>query len=370
MPRVDSLTGLRWWAAFFVFAYHMHVFAPLPNVLGDFLKFGFFGVTFFFVLSGFVLTWSASNRVATSTFYWRRFARIYPSHVVALLLAIPVFYSFNPQPADDWVKPVSVGALALSFVLLQGWSRDPSILFAGNPASWTLTCEAFFYALHPLLGRLVSFLRVRGALIFVVAVLAMGFAYRVMSVALPQLRLGAIPLPVVHLGEFAIGIGLAWAIRCGWRPRIPESVGLASVAACIAAFALAPRFAPESAVTAFLQQFSNELFTITCAVAVVAFANRALSGRTSWLAGRTLVRLGEWSYAFYLVHATFIYIALALLGVQSASWFNLCWFAVLFVVGVLCAAALHHAVEKPLERRIRAWQDARVSRRQTDSLEA
>ena len=117
MPRIDALTGLRWWAAFFVFCYHALVFAPLPGAVTAFLGKGFFGVTFFFVLSGFVLTWSASDRVSQSTFYWRRFARIYPSHFVALLLAIPVFYNLGFGHDEVWVKPVSVGILALSFVL-------------------------------------------------------------------------------------------------------------------------------------------------------------------------------------------------------------------------------------------------------------
>src|SRR5690349_6614625 len=55
--RIESLTGLRWWAAFFVFTHHMGYLAPLP--IREFLKLGTSGVTFFFVLSGFVLTWSA-----------------------------------------------------------------------------------------------------------------------------------------------------------------------------------------------------------------------------------------------------------------------------------------------------------------------
>jgi len=37
MPRIDALTGLRWWAAFFVFTYHLQVFAPLPSLASAFL---------------------------------------------------------------------------------------------------------------------------------------------------------------------------------------------------------------------------------------------------------------------------------------------------------------------------------------------
>ncbi|WP_153006429.1 acyltransferase [Leucobacter sp. G161] len=53
--------------------------------------FGNSGVAFFFVLSGFVLTYSARPATTTRNFYWRRFGRIYPAHIVALLLAVLCF---------------------------------------------------------------------------------------------------------------------------------------------------------------------------------------------------------------------------------------------------------------------------------------
>ena len=98
--RLDSLTGLRWWAAFAVFCYHMMSFAPVPG-LGAVARFGNHGVAFFFLLSGFVLTWSAGiSGTAVANFYWRRLARIYPAHVLALLVAIPVFYSVTSVTPD------------------------------------------------------------------------------------------------------------------------------------------------------------------------------------------------------------------------------------------------------------------------------
>ena len=136
--RLDSLTGLRWWAAFAVFCYHMMNFAPVPG-LGAVARYGNHGVAFFFVLSGFVLTWSARiSGTTVANFYWRRLARIYPAHVVALLVAIPVFYSVTsatPDPSRFWVKPFAVVPLLLSLVLLQSWFKEPSIRFSGNPAA-------------------------------------------------------------------------------------------------------------------------------------------------------------------------------------------------------------------------------------------
>jgi len=361
MPRIDALTGMRWWAAFYVFTYHMLVFAPLPQGIADFLIHGDLGVTFFFVLSGFVLTWSASPKVSQSTFYVRRFARIYPSHFVALLLAIPVFYSFNPAPEQWWVKPVDVGILALSFVLLQGWSRDPVVLFSGNPAAWTLTCEMFFYALHPYVSKLLTRLGTRGSLIFAGAAVSFAVLYRLLALLFPGAWFAILPLPLTRVTEFATGMGLAWAFRCGWRPRLPVTVALVVILGSLAAFAYLPVLAPTAWITHATLAFFNEIFIVACAVVIVALAARSLSGRRTVFASRVMVLLGEWSFTFYLLHATIMYFVLEHFGARTPGWQNLGWYAVFLLLALVAAAGLHYGVERPLERRLRAWKENRAA---------
>lgn len=342
-----------------VFLYHMLVFAPLPGPLTAVFANGYFGVTFFFVLSGFVLTWSARPSVSQSTFYWRRFARIYPSHFVALLLAIPIFYTFGPIPEGSFLKPFDAGILSLSFLVIQGWWLIPVILFSGNPAAWTLTCEFFFYLLHPFISRVLIPLARRGALLIALGVIVIAFTYRGFANAMPGEWWAHLPLPIVRLTEFALGMAIAWAIRSGWRTRIHPVVGVGSMAAVIAALSLLGRFgAPHPSLTV-IPLFANELFTVACALAIISIAQRALDGRRSVFASPVQVRLGEWSFAFYLVHASFIYLAVRIFGVQEPSWRNILWFAALLVVDLVAAWALHSFVERPLERRMRAWKDSR-----------
>lgn len=306
-PRLDSLTGLRWWAAFAVFLHHMTNLAPLP--VRNALDYGNYGVMFFFVLSGFVLTWSASESVSARTFWVRRFARIYPSHFVALLLAIPVFYSFAPDPAQSWVKPVDIGILLLSFLLVQGWWRDPVILFSGNPAAWTLTCEAFFYALHPALNR-----------------------------------------------------GLH-AMRIGWRPRVKPILIYLAGAGFLAWVLLSPRLGDTGPIGAFLRATTNEWLIILCVLLIITVAARDVAWGRSILRWKPLVKLGDWSYSFYLIHATSIYAVKAVVGVQPNSWWNLVWYAGMLVVSIALAAALHYLVEKPCERFIRSRWASRIARK-------
>lgn len=157
------------------------------------LNYGTYGVTFFFVLSGFVLTWSSRQTTGAPTFYRRRFARIWPSHFVTLLLAIPIFYSFRPDPSHWWEKPVSVWILLLSIPLLQAWWNSPTILFSGNPAAWTLTCEFFFYAVTPWVLKPFRRLSAAGALAVAAAIFILEVAYRETRIQMP--RVLAYPYP-------------------------------------------------------------------------------------------------------------------------------------------------------------------------------
>ena len=73
---LDSLTILRGPAALFVFFYHTRWAHVVPSA-----SVGYVGVALFFVLSGFVLTWSYKPADGAKKFYLRRFARVYPLHL-------------------------------------------------------------------------------------------------------------------------------------------------------------------------------------------------------------------------------------------------------------------------------------------------
>ena len=120
-----------------------------------------------------------------------------------------------------------------------------------------------------------------------------------------------------------------------------------------------PRYLGASSPLASALPFANEIIIALCALMIVAVALRDLRGGRSMLRRRGLVVLGEWSYAFYLVHATVIYGALSFIGPQPAAWSNIGWYAVLLVVALVFAAGLHYLVERPFERALRRWWDRR-----------
>lgn len=95
-------------------------------------------------------------------------------------------------------------------------------------------------------------------------------------------------------------------------------------------------------------------------IAVCATAD--IEKRPSPMRHKVLVKAGEWSYAFYLVHATILYAIRTHIGQIPWSGVTtvLIWIGV-FAISVAAAGALHLLIEKPVEKRLRRWGDARFS---------
>ena len=351
LPRVESLTGLRWWAAFFVFCHHMTNLAPLP--IYEFLKYGTSGVTFFFVLSGFVLTWSAQPGTKIRTFYRRRFARIVPLYLLTLLAAFFVFYRVDPPTGMSWIKPISMTALVLSAFLLHGWSNNPAILYGGNPAGWTLSVEAFFYAYFPFVWRATRTLKTAGGLILCVAVIGLGGAYRLALFHYKDV-VPVLPQPILHSVAFLFGIGLAIALRSGWKPRIPVWFAFAVTIGGLLLLWYSGSHPAKVPFAITMGLCQKEILTLLYGFLILAVASRDTRGGRSLLRSRPLVALGQWSYAFYLIHATILYAIKEYHGVAGPiGWSNLTWYAGVLIISIFASWLLYKFVERPMERKLR-----------------
>lgn len=357
--RLDSLTGLRFFAAWLVVVHHFTNFALLPYIW-RYTGFGATGVTFFFVLSGFVLTWSFVPSDTPGRFYWRRFARIWPLHAATTLIALPVFYSWRDVPYD-WT------GIGLSFVLLHAWVPTASTYFAGNPASWSLSCEMFFYALHPLVVRTALGLKllalgaatliVLGAVFIVVRWSPDWWSDRIVGWMLYI-------SPLFRLGEFLLGIALAAALRRGFR--VP--LGVIPWAILVGLwFHLEYVFAPahfSATWRVLVSQATYVVLPVLYAGVIGAAAQLDFDDARSWLRTRPMVLLGQWSYALYLVHATIIYALINWIGVRAYSPVkNVAWFGVVTLLAVAASAVLYTVVEHPVEQRLRQFQKRWLARK-------
>lgn len=95
--KLDALTGLRALAALAVFVQH---FVRVMDIKVNVGPMGGMAVSFFFVLSGFILVYVYKDKLTRSTtpkFYFTRFARIWPLHIACLLLIAWLTPRFLPS---------------------------------------------------------------------------------------------------------------------------------------------------------------------------------------------------------------------------------------------------------------------------------
>ncbi|GIF00573.1 acyltransferase family protein [Paractinoplanes rishiriensis] len=344
-PRLDSLTSLRFFAAVGVVCVHVVGTFPTVGAVHRGAELGYTGVSFFFALSGFVLTWSARPGDAPRDFYARRFARIWPAHAVVTFATIPVAYLVGDRPV--WV------AMPLVLLLVHVWAPPPSWHYAFNGPSWSLSTEAFFYALFPFLIGAATWpaARLRRAAAVVVASLVFGALAVVLVV--PDTAWGFLLYlnPAYRIGEFILGMGLALAMGRGWRLRCPIAVPVAAVVVVYAAVAwLEPRDSEGQIPRVLADSALLPAFLAVIAVAAGSDAEQ----RRSLLRSRWLVWLGERSFALYLVHASVIELLAAGLGggpVSPGRWLVIA--VGVLAVSVVVASLLFAAVERPAERWLR-----------------
>lgn len=331
LPR---LTSLRAFAALVVFAFHIgHDTGWMPGV--DVFDNGYIGVAFFFVLSGFVLTWSTHPGTTARTFWTRRFARVYPSHLVMAVVAV-----LAPVTAFEPTWPAAVA----NVLLVQAWFPQWDIVFGLNAPSWSLSCEAFFYVVAPFVIATSRHWRTRVAVgVFAGWALVMSGTAIAAGLASPELDVIAYTNPVVRSGEFALGILLATLVSRGWRPRLPLVLVTAMVVGVV--IALVGRTLPQSLV--------DVVFVPLFALVVLSAAVADLGGARGVLHRRLFTYAGEVSFAFYLTHELVIMNLAHVVGRNAPGPAGAVWALSAFILAAVTAVALHHGVERPAQRWIR-----------------
>src|SRR5439155_21357650 len=166
--RVPAADGFRAFAALSVVLYHCMYGAGLPllgsDLLRNYLMAGFVGVDFFLVLSGFLLflpVAAARGRFGDVRSYaLRRVARILPAYYVALVATVGLLLFLSRTRAYGLTRHNLGLNLLLHATFLQhnvGSALGLPEGFGINGAVWTLSIEALFYAILPLVA--VGFFR-------------------------------------------------------------------------------------------------------------------------------------------------------------------------------------------------------------------
>jgi peptidoglycan/LPS O-acetylase OafA/YrhL len=350
--QLSALTSIRFFAALHVALYHLVRPFALWGPLAGFMGAGYTGVSFFFLLSGFILTYNHAGekdlgKRFIQRFYFARFARIYPVYLIALVAAV---YVYRYQLANK----VHLIAVLADVLMVQTWSIRMVSFF--NVPAWSVSSEVFFYLVFPWVfvklrptgrGRAIGWIVGFWALAMLPPLFAFLFypgdpwveGYGLVNFFVRRLPLFALP-------EFLAGVSLAWLYllyRAGRRFATAMTVG--SVVGIVGVLLFAGHIP-----VVFLH---NGLLLPLYALLLLGLCQGTAISRA--LSVAPLILLGEASYAFYLIHflmAQWLAGPLRLdTGFRSA--------LVLLAVTIPIAIALHLFVERPCRRGLLRWWNRR-----------
>ncbi|MFM0643927.1 acyltransferase [Paraburkholderia bryophila] len=351
-----ALTSIRFIAAFAVVISHFSErdLLPLPAALFNFIDGGRSAVSLFFVLSGFILTFTYRDKLAhggVRSFYEARVARIYPMILLGLLMCVPVVIYLvlndNPQLMLEWyalkgaIYPALLVSLIAQLLLLNGWLPFSAINQPWNGPSDSVSCEAFFYLLFPfLLRRMTTMSAARIGLIAVAMWLVTGAWIALLQNFVPLSRSAAMiyAMPVTRLAEFVMGIAVAiYYLRLRASGRSQHGKGIVLIGVALSAIFILSVWRPIWPAYYLESPFYAAL------ILGLALLERPVLGLLSW---RPLVRLGEASYSLYLTH-----LPLALWSVMLGFGPSNGW--IMIPVSVLISLLCFRFYEEPMRRKIK-----------------
>ena len=322
---------------------------PLVALLGkawawSLLGWGNFGVTMFFVVSGFLITTNTIERagrlgeVDLVAFYTRRFARIVPCLLLALVIIVPLGLLGVPAfKADD---PRPVYALLLGAVSILGFFHNVLMQSFGYfdyclNVYWSLSVEEVFYLGFPLVCRLLR----RAALVALpcLAFIVIAPGYRAQHADNDIFYLYA------NLACFdAISIGCLTALLARrWRPRGGLALAM-QVLGWVALGAL------------WLRGFGGQhkVFGFTyLALATGCIILGSLGRPRASVHGSPIRWLGRQSYEIYLFHI----IVLAAMrdavpGISLTVFWQIPWLLLFLAISAGVAAGIGRWISDPARR--------------------
>lgn len=355
--KLDSLTGLRFYLAMFVLFYHGIIQAhlglgvqALPPGLLEFLRHtcnGQYAVGSFFVLSGFVMWYSYSERKWTARqFLGNRVARLYPIYLLGIAIVLLRWNSLLQEFETTYIE--ALRRLALSALMLQSWGTTWRTTQMFNGPGWTLSVEMFFYATFPALfwisrrSKLV-FLGTCGTITLLTLLLSV-FGSKDYSVNPLN-----IPICAQYWGLFTLGILLCYTWQRGIVRYNPGA--LPSLLLLFLGYQLS-------------RWVSGGIMGMAVPFLLIGWlATADLHGHGSrWFSSKWAVLGGEISYAIYILHmpiqsivySLFFRSGIFLLKVDNMA-LKLTYLSICVVATLVASYLAWRFIEVPARKKIVAW---------------
>jgi peptidoglycan/LPS O-acetylase OafA/YrhL len=285
--QFSSLETLRFFASLIIVAFHY------THYIGqhDWFK-GYLAVDLFFVLSGFVITVAYQTRIDSAslygTFLKKRFARLYPLHLLTLLLYLTIGFAASRGMLHlDNSSKYNLHEFSSNLTLTHAWGFAHGFSF--NTVSWSISAEFAAYLLFPLILWLMSRGLIKGVVVlFSLYSSAILFATYVIHTPLAQLswQVGA----ARAIPGFALGVWL--------RLYLPDLSSRLSKRSAIGLFYLSLVLFT----TCVIFSFNDYLGMVAASALVMLAAINDIMGQSHIISHPFLSRRGELTYSLYMVH--------------------------------------------------------------------
>jgi len=351
---LDRLTFTRFIAAITVVFFHFTAgIPPFDNKqVASLLRNGPLAVSYFFVLSGFVMFsvyGSQCDKGFDTMKYWiARFARIYPVYLLGVLGIL-------------LIGNHSLGDIFLQLTLMQSWS--PAHALKVNDPAWSLSTEAFFYLIFPFLGRVPVSIGLPAT-----TVLA-GFFWLLTQITHGSLLEAFGPdkvhdlaayFPLLRLSEFTTGMVMAaWLakINTKWIGRTTFDI-FAVVTVTLIGLVLLNRDSALSWLPPYMQVEAGLMAPLF--VMLIAFIVLGSGRLTGWMSWKPLQILGESSYALYILQLPLI-VWMKNRVFNTLELSNETQFWLYLAVLIVLSISIFFLIEKPARQFLRRLGSAKSS---------
>ena len=341
---IKSLTSLRFVAAMAVVLFHFRDHMGFEiEAYTQLLKTGHLAVDFFFMLSGFIMAHVYAASVEKKEFSFtkymgKRFARLYPMHIVTLILFVILgvlfqVLGFKPNIPEKY----DFSTIPSNLLMIHAWGINEHNTF--NTPSWSISAEWLAYILF--LPLMVLFLKMKNtpAIGYVFAIgVFVGF-YVAVPVFMDKPLTGlASDFGILRIiPEFILGIA---TYLISMHLTVSKNIAQRSVLLCLTALVICAHFKTHDFV--FIALFSMILFMCT---------QSARYEQTGVLSHNGFVFLGKISYALYMTHAliyTVFFNGTELVFGEDMAWqLKITLWAVAVMGTIPLAAIFYFVIEEP-----------------------
>lgn len=347
--KLDQLTFTRFLAAIAIVIYHdgAEIFPFNQSIFKTLFEHANLGVSYFFVLSGFVMivAYYKKERISYYQYYLNRVARIYPVYIVGLLLVLPFYLRHS--------KDLSIASFILSATCFQAWI--PAFALNLNAPEWSVSVEVLFYLTFPFLFNKIykrySWKKLVIPVLFVWIISQITFNYLFHSTfytGYPSNNHNLLYyFPLFHINEFLIG-NIAGIIYMKTENK-RQNYNLPIIMSVIL-FIFIIQFNSNSNINININ-FHNGGLAILFAIFILLLSLND-SQITKFFSLKELVFLGEISFGIYILQlpvGVYTKAVLKIIGIANATLIFYIYLSVLMIT----SAASYLFVERPLRDIIR-----------------